>query len=286
MNLCQHFGASFGMLLLFHLTGCEILEFCTFASGSSGNSALISCGNTHILIDAGISARRITASLREFELEPSDLSGILITHEHTDHVSGLKTLIKYVKAPVFASRKTSEALVNSVPCLSDAISPFESGSDIEIGEILIHSFRTPHDTPESVGYRLCGQNRSIAFVTDLGCVPEGVFNAVSGADAVILEANHDIEMLRKGSYPVFLKKRILGDRGHLSNDASGELARRLVEKGTKKLLLAHLSRDNNLPELAYKAVDDSIRLCGALSGRDFSMSVAPRDTASKRYELL
>ncbi len=229
--------------------------------------------------------RRIVASLRALDLEPADLSAILITHEHSDHISGLCNMVKYHCVPVYASRKTAAALSNAMPHIGEVLTEFEAGNAFSIGDTEIHSFRTPHDTPESVGYRVFGGSRSVALVTDLGNIPVSVFDAVCGADAVILEANHDIEMLKSGPYPFFLKKRILGDFGHLSNGACGEFAVRLVEKGTKQLVLAHLSKDNNIPELAFSAVDSSLRGCGAVLGRDFEMTVAPRTEAGRRHTI-
>jgi len=246
---------------------------------------LVSCGSTHILIDAGISMRRTGQSLKELGLQPSDLSAILITHEHSDHVRGLFNLTKYFALPVYASPKTAKALISSSPELSDTICVFDAGSSFELGAVEIHSFRTPHDTPESVGYKLSGDCRSLALVTDLGYVPDSVLAAVRGCEAVVLEANHDIEMLNLGKYPYFLKKRILSDRGHLSNEAGAQFALDLVESGTRQLVLAHLSRDNNTPELAFSSVNSHLRAAGAILGRDFEMSVAPRDASGRRHTL-
>ncbi len=262
-----------------------MLEFCTFASGSGGNSALVSCGRTHILIDAGISMRRITSALREMGLTPSDLSAVLITHEHVDHVSGLSTMTRYYRVPVYASGKTAAALLESHPSLGGVLNAFEAGACFEIGGAAIHSFRTPHDTPESVGYRIHDGERTFAVLTDLGYVPDSVYEAVKGSDAVILEANHDVGMLESGPYPAFLKKRILGDRGHLSNEVSGYLARRLIESGTRHIVLAHLSKENNLPQLAYSTVSRLISSSGAVMGSDCALTVAPRDMAGRRYNV-
>ncbi len=261
------------------------MNFCTLASGSSGNSSLISFEKTHILIDAGISMRRIVASLRSLDIEPEDLSAILITHEHSDHICGLANIVKHYSVPLYASRKTAASILQTFPHVCTSLNAFDAGSRFGIGDMEIHSFRTPHDTPESVGYRIFCGKRSVALVTDLGTVPVSVFDAVCGADAVILEANHDIEMLKAGSYPPFLKKRILGNFGHLSNRACGEFAVRLLEEGTRQFVLAHLSKDNNLPELAFSEVDSMLRSRGAAPGRDFELSVAPRTETGKRYAI-
>jgi phosphoribosyl 1,2-cyclic phosphodiesterase len=229
--------------------------------------------------------RRIARSLRDLGLELSELSGVLITHEHSDHISGLAMLSKYYRVPVYAPRKAAAALCELIPVLDGLIRPFEAERDFEIRGMNIHSFRTPHDTPESVGYKISSGKRAIAVATDLGFVPDSVIGSLIGADAVILEANHDIEMLRCGPYPAFLKKRILSDRGHLSNEVSGYLARRLVEGGMRQIVLAHLSKENNLPQLAYSTVDNLIRAGDTLSASDFLLSVAPRDNAGRRYTV-
>lgn len=255
------------------------------ASGSSGNSTLISYDGAHLLVDAGISMRRIAHSLREHGLELSELSGILITHEHSDHINGLATLSKYYRIPVFAPTKAAAALNELVPNIGELLRPFEAECDFEICGMNIHSFRTPHDTPESVGYKISCGNSAVAVATDLGFVPDAVIGSLAGANAVILEANHDVDMLKCGPYPAFLKKRILGDRGHLSNEVSGYLARRLIEGGTRQIVLAHLSKENNLPQLAYSTVDNLIRSGGNIQASDFSLSVAPRDNVGKRYTV-
>lgn len=261
------------------------MEFCTLASGSGGNSTLVSFGGAHVLIDAGISMRRIVHSLQELGLEPSELSAVLITHEHSDHISGLATMNKYYHIPVYAPKKAAYALLELIPGLDGVLNAFEADCDFEIRDMQIHSFRTPHDTPESVGYKITGASRSVAVATDLGFVPDAVFSSLSGVDAVVLEANHDIDMLKCGPYPAFLKKRILGDRGHLSNEVSGYLARRLIEGGTRQIVLAHLSKENNLPHLAYSTVDNLIRSSGSVQASDFSLTVAPRDNAGRIYTV-
>ena len=247
------------------------MNICTFASGSSGNCSLVSSGDTYILVDAGISLRRIKNSLASIGLEPGQLSGVLITHEHSDHISALKMISKYFQLPIFAPCGTAEGLSLSAPEVMQYVTSFTAGDSFAIGSLLVKSFPTPHDTRESVGYRITDGEKSVSFITDLGFVPQCVYDAVVGSDTVVLESNHDLQMLKNGRYPSYLKRRISAEKGHLSNDECARLAAALVRHGTKRIILAHLSAENNTPEKAYDTV------CGVLdSGHDVELHVAPR----------
>ncbi|HEX2999338.1 MAG TPA: MBL fold metallo-hydrolase, partial [Armatimonadota bacterium] len=204
------------------------MKICTLASSSSGNCTLVSEGSTHVLIEAGISLRRSTAGLKILGIAPGELTGVLITHEHSDHIGGIKMLVKYHSVPILAPEGVAQALGQIVPEAQKSLTYFKAGSEFVLGELSVRSFPTMHDTPESVGYRFeCGAS-SFAFVTDIGCVTQTVLEAVCGADMAVIEANHDIAMLKNGVYPAYLKRRILSERGHLSNDDSGALAVRLA----------------------------------------------------------
>lgn len=260
--------------------------FCTIASGSSGNCALLSDKNTHILIDAGISMRRIKNALSGFCLTPEELSAIIITHDHSDHISGLEMMVKYYDVPVYATAATGRRLLQSLPRLRGRLNLFEPGGGFELDEVYINSFRTPHDAAESVGYAISVSSGSVlGFATDLGYVPESVMAALSRSKVLVLEANHDVEMLCRGKYPRFLKERILGEYGHLSNDSCGEAAVRLAQSGMEVLVLAHLSRENNTPGLAEIAVKERLSAAGAVVGRDLRLDVAPAFEPGKQYEL-
>ena len=255
------------------------MYFCTIASGSSGNCTLVSEGDTNILIDAGISMRRTAAALTSLGVSPADITAILITHEHSDHISGLQRFSKKYGVEVYAGEVTAGILVEKDLCESARMHAFTPGETFTLGSISVKSFRTPHDTPESVGYRLTAGESSLAFVTDLGYMPESVMDCICGADAAVLEANHDVGMLRSGPYPYYLKRRILGDGGHLSNEAAAECAVKLAKNGAKRIVLAHLSRENNLPSLALAAVGR------ALENEKLScaLSVAPRDVPGEKF---
>ena len=251
------------------------MQIFTLASGSSGNCTLITEGETAVLIDAGISARRITTALAQLELSPAQLSGILITHEHTDHVSGLKTLLKNFDIPIFAPRTVASHLYRSIVGIEDFLRPLVSGQDERLGGFSVLPFRTPHDTPESVGYRLTGEEASFGLCTDLGHVTDEVLEGLLGVNVALIEANHDPQMLRDGPYPPMLKRRILSEHGHLSNEDCACLAAALFESGTGSIVLGHLSRENNSPGLAKETVRTALRRAGADTERDCLLALAP-----------
>ena len=251
-----------------------MLKFTTLASGSSGNAAVISCGDTHILLDAGISARRITTGLKQLGIEPEQLSAILVTHDHADHICGLAVLTKKVKAPIYATASTCRTIEEKAPWAT--LRPCQSGFCLDLGDVLVESFATPHDTPGSVGYSLCGGGGRMVLCTDLGFVTAQVEQAVRGCDLLVCEANHDPDWVATGPYPYYLKRRVLGDYGHLSNEAGAELALYAVEHGAKEIVLAHLSAENNTPGHALRVVGDRLRRAGVDLEHAVRLSVAPR----------
>ena len=204
----------------------------TLASGSSGNAAVLSCGDTHLLIDAGISCRRITAALKELGLTPADLTAILITHTHSDHISGLNTLLKKTTCPLLATPRTCREL----SCRVEGIDPRLMGLDspITLGEIDMQPIPTSHDAPGSCGWRLDTESGSVGFLTDTGYVTDEALDLLPGVDFVILESNHDVESLCSGPYPYYLKQRILGLQGHLCNEDAAQFAVTLAENGAER----------------------------------------------------
>ena len=258
------------------------MRICTLASSSSGNCTLVSYKDTNILIDAGISMRRITKSLAAFGLTPEDVSGILVTHEHSDHIGGIGMMVKHHKTPVLASKVVCREICKAVPGVEDVLSGFEAGDGFMVGDIPVKSFLTMHDTPESVGYRFDG-DATVLFATDLGSITREILDEAKHVDMAIIEANHDVELLKNGAYPYFLKKRILSEHGHLSNDDSGSFAKILLESGVRRIVLAHLSRENNTPRLALETVGRQISASGAVVGRDVKLDVAPPDGMSEVY---
>lgn len=262
------------------------MKICTIASSSSGNCTLVTDGSVNILIDAGVSMRRIVAGLRRASIAPENLTAVLVTHEHSDHINGLPMLLKYYETPVFTTRGTAAGIRAVCPAADRYITEFSAGDIFELGSLSVRSFPTPHDTPESVGFRLTDEKgKTFVLATDTGHLTDVMLEAASGADAAVIEANHDIDMLKYGGYPAFLKRRILSDRGHMSNKVCGCFAQNLVRSGTRTLILAHLSRENNTPELARAAVEGALREIGAVPGEDLTLAVAPRCEMSGIFEL-
>lgn len=250
------------------------MEVTTFASGSSGNCALVTAGSTRLLIDAGISFLKIKQYLGMQGCTPADIGGILITHEHSDHIKGLKTLLKRTDIPLYAPRTLASRLWGMLPESDGKLQVIPLEQDVTLGDVRITAFPTPHDTPQSVGYRLEDGERTFCLCTDLGHVTDTVLDHLTGADAAVIEANHDLEMLRLGPYPVYLKRRILSDRGHLSNDACAHLAVTLAEHGTNQLVLGHISKENNTPRLACRTVGEALEATGH---GDVDLTAAPAE---------
>ncbi len=253
------------------------MEFYTLASSSSGNAALVRGGGTALLLDAGISARRIARALAQLGMTPGDLSAVLVTHEHTDHIAGIATLTKQYAVPVYASRGTAHFL----RCAPSALRVFDAGETFAVGELEIRSFRTSHDAADSVDYRIDAPDGALGALTDTGFVTDEAAAALAGVDALLLEANHDVEMLRSGPYPYQLKQRILGPRGHLSNTAAADFALHCVRSGARDVLLAHLSAENNTPDTAEYAVARRLQAAGC----PVRLGVAPRDCLSEVHTI-
>ena len=249
------------------------MEFYTLASGSSGNATLIRQVDTSLLIDAGISARRITQALSQVGMCLTDLDGILITHEHVDHIRGLQTLCKKCTVPIYASRGTAQSLA----FVGSALHIFDAGEQFTLGAFDIVTFPSSHDAADPVGYRLDCEDGSLGFLTDTGFVTNDAYDALLGVDALLLEANHDVDLLKNGPYPHYLKQRISGRHGHLSNVQAAEFALDSVRHGTHDIMLAHLSAENNTPVTAEYTVARKLQQ----HGYSVRLCTAPRDTVSE-----
>lgn len=259
-----------------------LTTLCTLASGSSGNATLVSCGSTHILIDAGISVRRINSALKSFGLSISDLSALLITHSHSDHVSALTTYLKHYTVPIYASDGTAFDLRNRFAGIGALLHPFAAGDGFSIGDFSIRSFATAHDAGDSVCYRLDSGDGAAGILTDTGYVTDSAAEALRGVSLLVLESNHDVETLKSGPYPSYLKQRILGSAGHLSNDDAARFAVAAARWGAQDVLLAHLSHENNTPAMALHAVR---RALDAEGYHSVALSVAPRSECSGVHTL-
>ena len=260
------------------------LRFSPLFSGSSGNSTYIGCDDAHLLVDAGLSGSRVKQELETIGVNPSVLDGILVTHEHADHIKGIGILSRKYDLPVFATEGTWLTMGEKL----GAIAPrnrrvIEPEVDFYIGSLNITPFSIPHDAAQPVGYafRLAGARFAIA--TDLGCIRDSWLKYVMGADAVILESNYEPGMLMAGPYPAALKTRILGRKGHLSNQDAGEVAVELVRAGARQIVLGHLSKENNVPALALQASECALAACGIAPQIDVSVTVASRDHNSGLY---
>ena len=227
-----------------------MMQVVVLASGSKGNAVMVEMDGAKLLIDAGISATRIKKGLASFGTVPEEISGVLITHEHRDHIAGLATLSKWYHLPIFARRGTLAALSCAVNVPRELLNPVEG--EFDLGGLKVESFSTSHDAAESAGWRI-GGSECFVLATDLGFVTSNVQQALEGADILVLEANYDPELLQNGSYPWPVKRRIMSNRGHLANaDAAWALARLKERPG--QVVLAHLSEENNRPEVAKETV--------------------------------
>jgi len=248
--------------------------FCPLFSGSSGNCEYIGFGGKGILIDAGVSAKRLTAALESNNIEPSAILGIFITHEHSDHIAGLRVFASKHKIPVFCSEGTLAALSSDQKLISSVeINAFSDR--VTTGGFVIERFATSHDCVGSSGYKVTAPDGRIASVcTDLGCITEDVKSALIGSHLVMLESNHDVSMLRNGPYPFSLKQRIASDCGHLSNSCCADFLPELIESGTTQIVLGHLSKENNRPKIAFDCATSFLKLKDYLPDRDYYLHVA------------
>ncbi len=251
-------------------------RFCSLFSSSSGNCVYVGQPDGGILIDVGVSAKRTAEALDCIGVDINSVGAIFVTHEHTDHVSGVRVLAGKHKIPVYSSAGTLDAMADSGILSGKFPAEAIPQSGTEINGMFIRPFRTPHDSRESLGYtiELADGNR-IAIATDIGCVTDEVMNNITCCNLVLLESNHDVRMLQNNPvYPYMLKRRILSDRGHLSNEVCAKTAEALVASGTTRLFLGHLSKENNMPELAYQTTASALSRCGMQEGSDYILRVA------------
>lgn len=262
------------------------LKFCSLFSGSSGNASYIGTDKTHILIDAGLACRTIEKAMKEIGLTPSTLDGILITHEHDDHIRGAGVVSRKYNVPIYANQETWQAMEDKIGDISNSnIRIFDNNMDFYIKDINIEPYQIPHDAANPVGFCLYCGNKKISITTDLGYTNNKIINKIMDSDLVVLESNHDIDMLKAGPYPFVLKRRILGKKGHLSNTDAGKAITELINGKVTHVLLGHLSRQNNLPELAYQTVVEILTSNGIKPGSDLVIDMTYRDQVGNFYHL-
>lgn len=254
------------------------MRYCTLASGSSGNSLYIDTGETSVLVDAGLSGRAIEERMNAIGQSCKELAGILVTHEHSDHIKGVGVLARRFNLPVFTTEETWGELQLCVgPIPEEDIVLFKPGSVFEIGDLKVDTFSLSHDATDPVGFSFYDRHHKMSLVTDTGCMTSEIYKKIQDSDCYIIEANHDIDLLQRGSYPRHLKKRILSKQGHLSNVVAGHSLSSLVSGKTKSITLAHLSNENNNPEIAFKTVAEILAMNDIIEGENFMLQVAPRN---------
>jgi len=261
------------------------LGICSLASGSNGNCYLIKSNTTALLVDAGISAKQTLLRLEKCGKSISDISGILLTHEHSDHTQGIPKLLKNENIKLYANRRTTTMLGFGVE--EEKKVYFETGDSFSIGDIQITSFHNSHDAADPTGFRFEKEGSTITLVTDTGFVTEEAIANMIDANLLVLESNHDENILKVGKYPWFLKQRILGERGHLSNDAAAAALLRVImaqeETKLKTVLLAHLSAENNFPQMALTTVQNILNEVCPSRAQDIKVEVLPRGEQSPQY---
>ncbi len=261
------------------------MRLCSIASGSSGNCIYIGSEEHHILIDAGISGKRVEAGLNSLELTGKELDGILLTHEHSDHIKGLGVLSRRYGIPIYTTRGTAEAVkaMAGLGQIDESLfREIRADEDFDLGDLHISPFHISHDAADPVAYRVACGDKKMAVATDLGVYTDYTIDHLKDLDVLLLEANHDIHMLEVGGYPYYLKQRILGDRGHLSNESAGKLLCRVLHDDMKAVFLGHLSKENNYAELAYETVKLELMMHESpIRPGDFPMWVASREEQSE-----
>ena len=254
-----------------------MFNFYSLYSGSSGNCLLVQTSNTKILIDAGESAKKISNALSSIDVNPSNIDAILVTHEHSDHIKGLGTLSKKYNIPVYANSKTWDAMEEQASKISENnIKNFTIEENFEIGDFKVHPFKIPHDAANPCGFNIMYDNKKISIATDIGHMTSNIVHKLEDSSFILLEANYDPNILKCSPYPYMLKKRIAGPNGHLPNEEAGKTISFLTHSGLKAVMLGHLSKENNFPELAYKTVVDEL-IQNNFNENSLKISVAKRD---------
>lgn len=260
-----------------------MIKFVSLISGSSGNATLVSDGKTNLLVDCGTSGKRIEAALEKAGEAKDSINALLITHEHSDHIKGAGVLARRYKLPVYATAATHRAMTGVGKIDDNLRFCVNPGKIFEIGNIGVEPFSISHDAADPVGYSFYIGNEKLTVATDTGFISGDIMDSLRGSGSILLESNHDVEMLRCGPYPYHLQQRILGKKGHLSNNAAAEAALELVCSGTEHIILGHLSEHNNLPEIALMETKQYLEEAGVAVGKDVTLQVAHRYDLTEAY---
>lgn len=258
-----------------------MFKYCSLYSSSSGNSFFVQSNNTNLLIDVGVSTKKVETALKKINIDINNIDAILITHEHTDHTKGISTLSTKYSIPVYATEKTWEVL----PDISNKISSknkkcFNISKYFSIGDIKIFAFNIPHDAVNPCGFNLYHEDKKISIVTDIGYVSDKLISNLKQSSCILLESNYDPDVLKYSSYPYTLKQRIISNKGHLSNNEAAKALSHLYNFGLRQALLVHLSQENNFPELAYETIKNEIPNC-----ENLSIDIAPKNEPTKLFEV-
>lgn len=257
-----------------------MLKFCSLYSGSSGNSSFIQSDNIKLLVDAGVSGKKIIDALASIHVAIEDIHAILITHEHSDHTQSIATLSKKYNIPVYANQKTWEAMQDKKDKMSEKnIAYFQNNQSFTLSDLTILPFDIPHDAANPCGFSISDADSKISIATDIGHMTDSILDNLKNSNLVLLEANYEPEVLRCSSYPYRLKERIASPIGHLSNIEAGKTINYLADFGVKNVLIGHLSNENNFPELAYKSVSEQI------NHEDLNLNIASRFKPSQIFEF-
>jgi len=262
------------------------IRLCSLSSGSSGNCIFVGNDRSGLLVDCGISGKETLKNLHSIGVCSSTIKAVVVTHEHSDHIKSVGIISRKLGIPIYANINTW----NSMGALIGTVKPnnirsFNTGEELEIAGIGIKSFNIPHDAADPVGFSFYEGKNKVSIATDLGYFSDTVRENIRGSDMVLLESNHDIEMLMTGRYPFFLKRRIMSEQGHLSNEAAGNAVYELLQTGVREVLLGHLSQENNFPELAYETVKGILKQNNINVDADIKLDLAPRNGISRFYNI-
>lgn len=262
------------------------IKFCSLSSGSSGNCQYIETENTRILIDAGFSGKKVESLLSSIDVDPTTIDGILVTHEHIDHTSGVGVLSRRYDIPIYANANTWIGMNSTIKAIKEKNTKiFTTNGNFDIKDIGIHPISVFHDALEPVGYVIFHGKSKLSIITDTGRINDAIRNEIKDSNLYFIESNHDLDMLSQGSYPWHLKKRIMSAHGHLSNDDAGLIMGDVLSGTGEIVLLGHLSQDNNLPELAYETVRKGIISQGIDADNDISLNISYRDRATCLFNV-